>query len=232
MTAESPNRYERQKAQTRARILVASTELFNRYGYDGVTVEQIAEAAGISLRTLYYHFDNKAAMALARFHEWMDDFGTALARQPEGLSPPEILAGALAAASEQGYAGGEALRTLEGRSILPAPAAVLLAASDPEVAGQVYQRLVEAFSRLSLLFEDRLGYPEGSIEPKLVASSLVALWFVVVHGWPSHGEGSGPPMAINEVAATAFGGYAAGLAKVWEPTKVRQGPGRTGKGTQ
>ena len=47
MTAESPNRYERQKAQTRARILVASTELFNRYGYDGVTVEQIAEAAGI-----------------------------------------------------------------------------------------------------------------------------------------------------------------------------------------
>jgi AcrR family transcriptional regulator len=230
MTTEPPNRYERQKARTRARILAAGTELFNRDGYDVVTMEQIAATAGVALRTVYYHFDNKAAVALARFHQWMDDLGAALADQPGGRSPPEILAGALAAVSQQGYAGEQPLLTPEGRSILPAPGALLLAESDPEVAGQVYQRLIEAFSRLVRLFEDRLDYPEGSMEPKVVASSFVSLWFVAVHGWSgSDVEGTGPPMAVNDLLVGAFGLYSDGLAKVWAPAVARKRQGRPGK---
>jgi AcrR family transcriptional regulator len=223
VTAESADRRERRKARTKEQIVDAATDLFNRYGYDAVTVEQIAETADVALRTYYNYFDTKAAVALARFHQWMDDLGTALADQPAGLSPPEILAGALATVSEQGYAGDERLRTPEGRSILPAPAAVLLSESDPEVAGQVYQRLVQAFRQLSRLFESRLDYPEGSVEPQAVASALVALWFVVVHGRAdAEREGSASPVAVNELALQTFGLYSDGLAKVWEQSMPRR----------
>ena len=118
-------------------------------------------------------------------------------------------------------------RAAEGRSILPAPGALLLAESDPEVAGQVYQRLVEGFNRLVRLFGDRLDYPEGSLEQRVVASSLVALWFVAVHGWPdSAGEDAGPPMAVNELLLAAFSSYSEGLAALWAPPILRKGRGQ------
>ncbi|HVX20639.1 MAG TPA: TetR/AcrR family transcriptional regulator [Acidimicrobiales bacterium] len=204
-------RRERNKARTRERIVQAATDLFNRYGYDAVTVDDIAESADIALRTYYHYFDSKAAVALARFHQWMDDLGDALAGQPPGLSPPEALAAALAATAEQGYAGERRLRSPAGQPLLPTPAAVLFAESDPEVAGLVYQRLVQAFHRMSDLFADRLGYPAGAAEPQAIASAVVALWFVVVHGGPGPADAG-----INDTALRALAFYSTGLSGLWE----------------
>lgn len=45
--------------QTRARIAAAAFELFAAQGYDGTTVDAIAERAGIARRTFFRHFRSK-----------------------------------------------------------------------------------------------------------------------------------------------------------------------------
>lgn len=45
--------------KTKERILVISTELFNRHGVGPMTTNHIAKAMGISPGNLYFHYDNK-----------------------------------------------------------------------------------------------------------------------------------------------------------------------------
>lgn len=50
---------------TRPVILQAAYKLFRRRGFFRVGMEEIAEAAGVTKRTLYYHFDSKDALLTA-----------------------------------------------------------------------------------------------------------------------------------------------------------------------
>ena len=53
----------------RQRILEVATELFLAEGYGSTTIEAVAARAGISKRTLYHRFDDKAALFAAVVHE-------------------------------------------------------------------------------------------------------------------------------------------------------------------
>src|ERR1700734_1023343 len=53
----------------RLRILEVATELFLAQGYGSTTIEAVAARAGISKRTLYHRFDDKAALFAAVVHE-------------------------------------------------------------------------------------------------------------------------------------------------------------------
>src|SRR5687768_4902588 len=50
---------ERKKADTRRRLTAAARELVLAAGLDGVTVEQICDQAGVSLRTFFNYFESK-----------------------------------------------------------------------------------------------------------------------------------------------------------------------------
>ena len=52
-------------AETRKRIIEAATELFYTKGIRAVGVDAIASAAGVTKRTLYFHFDGKDALIAA-----------------------------------------------------------------------------------------------------------------------------------------------------------------------
>jgi TetR/AcrR family transcriptional repressor of mexJK operon len=57
-----------QALQLRERILEVATELFLAEGYGITSIEAVAERAGISKRTFYHRFDNKAALFAAVVH--------------------------------------------------------------------------------------------------------------------------------------------------------------------
>src|ERR1700726_5350140 len=46
-------------------IVLAGLELFTRYGYRKTSIDDIARAAQVAKRTVYLHFENKAAVFLA-----------------------------------------------------------------------------------------------------------------------------------------------------------------------
>src|ERR1700680_3280024 len=46
-------------------IVLAGLQLFTRYGYRKTSIDDIAQAAQVAKRTVYLHFENKAAVFLA-----------------------------------------------------------------------------------------------------------------------------------------------------------------------
>src|ERR1700738_4444122 len=46
-------------------IVLAALELFTQYGYRKTSIDDIAQAARVAKRTVYLHFENKAAVFLA-----------------------------------------------------------------------------------------------------------------------------------------------------------------------
>lgn len=56
MRVTQPGRRERKKAQTRTALADAAMRLFSERGYDEVTVTEVAEAADVSVTTLFKHF--------------------------------------------------------------------------------------------------------------------------------------------------------------------------------
>ena len=75
-----------------ARFLLAATDLINRIGYHGASVERIAGELGVSTGSFYHHIDNKDDLVVACFHRSFD-----LVRQARRL------------AAEQGGSAGDQL---------------------------------------------------------------------------------------------------------------------------
>src|ERR1700732_5499659 len=46
-------------------IVLAGLQLFTQYGYRKTSIDDIAQAAQVAKRTVYLHFENKAAVFLA-----------------------------------------------------------------------------------------------------------------------------------------------------------------------
>jgi AcrR family transcriptional regulator len=65
------NKHEQRSEETRNRILKAAEGCFAQSGYDGTTVSQICEAAGVSKGALYHHFDSKQAIFLELLSRWL-----------------------------------------------------------------------------------------------------------------------------------------------------------------
>jgi AcrR family transcriptional regulator len=68
---------------TRERVLAAATEEFSARGFDGATVDRIADRARVNKAMLYYHFDDKAALYRAILR---DLFTTMAARLAAGVA--------------------------------------------------------------------------------------------------------------------------------------------------
>jgi AcrR family transcriptional regulator len=83
----TPGRRERKKALTRQALADAALELFLAHGYDGVTVAQIADAADVSLATLFKHVpDGKEALIFDDGTERREAVVAAVRDRPAGTT--------------------------------------------------------------------------------------------------------------------------------------------------
>jgi AcrR family transcriptional regulator len=57
--------------ETRDRLVQAAAEVFNRDGYEGTDSNRIAREAGYSPATFYKHFEDKRALFLLVYKEWV-----------------------------------------------------------------------------------------------------------------------------------------------------------------
>jgi len=81
-TARRGGRPSRADAQRlRRRILETATELFLARGYGSTTIEAVATRAGISKRTFYHRFEDKAVLLTAVVHEIIEQI-----RPPSGVA--------------------------------------------------------------------------------------------------------------------------------------------------
>lgn len=89
---------ERKKIRTKAAIRRHALRLFGEHGYDNTTMEQIAEAAEVSVSTVFRYFATKDELVV------LDDYDPvfiASFREQPGLSPVQALRSAVRASISQ-----------------------------------------------------------------------------------------------------------------------------------
>lgn len=86
---------DRQRAQVRADIRRAAFRLFVERGYDAVTTEEIAAAAGVSARTFFRHVPTKEELLLAPVRYGGAAIVSLLEDRPAGESPDVALINAI-----------------------------------------------------------------------------------------------------------------------------------------
>ncbi|AEW98500.1 TetR/AcrR family transcriptional regulator [Streptantibioticus cattleyicolor] len=85
-------RRERKKAATRRALADAALELFLERGYDAVGVRDVAEAADVSVTTLFKHFpDGKEALVFDEDADREAALTAAVRDRPAGHSVPQAL---------------------------------------------------------------------------------------------------------------------------------------------
>lgn len=55
------------RAETREALLSAANQLFGQQGYESTSLEEIAEQCGLTIRPIYYHFENKRGLFAATY---------------------------------------------------------------------------------------------------------------------------------------------------------------------
>jgi AcrR family transcriptional regulator len=81
----------RKKVRTRLAIEEAALTLFADQGYDGTTIEQIAEAAEFSPTTFFRYFASKSEVLLAPQQEQLPELQDAIRTRPAGESDLEAV---------------------------------------------------------------------------------------------------------------------------------------------
>lgn len=101
------------KVETRRKIIHAASELFAEQGYTGTSMEQIAEAAGVSKGTIFYNYKNKADLFEQLVRESAQTIANDIASAREGRRGWDALSEAI-------------WRVLLAADAAPAPAQVIV----------------------------------------------------------------------------------------------------------
>jgi AcrR family transcriptional regulator len=84
VNAQATGLRERKKQATREALVRAGLELFVERGYDETTLAEIADAAGVSPRTIFAYFPSKEDILFANVQTMFDALDRALAERPAG----------------------------------------------------------------------------------------------------------------------------------------------------
>ena len=169
-----PGLRERQKQERRRAISDAATALFLERGFDTVTMAEVAEAAGVSIKTIFNYFGSKEELFLDRESEAREATVTAITHRPPGCS---ITDGVLALLTEQRVpSGGEGWEVLDDRQRLEGFRAFLAAWHDSTALRArnllVQERLADT---LAETLSDELGIPPADVRIRAMAMMLVAV---------------------------------------------------------
>lgn len=166
------------KSKTRLRILEAARVLFNRHGYDRVTIDQVMAEADLTRGGFYSHFTSKEELFADAMIGFLDGRG-AQWRRDEGIDPTACQL-VMAKRMVDAYLSRRHLRDRDGQCPLIAYATDV-ANSGPPVRDS-YRRLVEA---MAWLFEMNLeGDPASRRSQALSLTALCIGGMIVARAIP------------------------------------------------
>ncbi len=160
------------RTETRASLLAAAAALFAHQGYDAVSVDSVAEAAGRTSGAVYDHFGSKQGLLLAVLDEWTQSLVSLLAAEFEIAAGFEDRLRAVAA--DVIVHPTESTRQL----LLLEHELALRAARDPEISEALRARSRQAHRLLARGFHRWLVdgvLPPGSASPDTLAATVRGL---------------------------------------------------------
>ena len=156
---------ERKKQQTRQQIFEAARGLFEKKGFDRVSVAEIARAADVSEVTVFNYFPTKEDLFYGGMEFFEEQLIESVRSRPKGDS-------AVKAFRRRLLVGADRLESKPSAEAI-LKAAQLVSASPSLVARE--RALVERFTaRLAQLLAQETGADAEDVEPLTVASALMA----------------------------------------------------------
>jgi AcrR family transcriptional regulator len=165
MAEPAPGLRERKKQETREALTRAALELFVERGYDETTLAEIADAAGVSTRTIFAYFPSKEDILFSTMQAMGDALAQALADRPAGTD-------ALTALREF------ILSTAHEKTELDHKLGQLIAA-DPTLSSHKRARIAEFQEVLAAAIAGDLGAGADDLRPQVAAASLTAAFEVL-----------------------------------------------------
>lgn len=193
---------ERKKRLMRQQLSDTATEMFLERGFDAVRVAEIAEACGVSEKTVFNYFPSKESLILDHPDTALTALRADLAEP--GVSPAEatlrILAQERAAvfswlAEQEDPAEAITKSRRFGLLIATTPA---LRAHRLEMTEQLVVVAAEALA-------ERTGCGPEDPEPRVLATALVALWQIQFRSMAQHLDVARTPESIEEAVAADVG---------------------------
>ncbi len=168
-----PTLIERRHEQTRGVIADAALALFAERGFAETTMEEVAEAAGVSRRTAYRHFPSKDDLVFEHPQRWLVHFNDHVGDARPGETQRARCRRALLGVAEHIQA--------HAHQILPAYAVLL---ATPSLRGYNGRSEDEWYERYVALFtpSGRVG-PERALQIAIVAGALVGTTKTLVPIW-------------------------------------------------
>jgi AcrR family transcriptional regulator len=179
---------ERKKAETHQALAKAALDLADRLGPDRVTVEAIADAAGVSPRTFFNYFSSKedAIVGIAPAHS--SALLADLLARPEGEPPLDALRAVVLAVAERLQAVGDDW-VVRHRLIQKHQS---LAVTRASWFAEVERRMAEEIAR-------RTGLDPGlDVYPMLVVSATIGALRVAIDVWQDRGRAGALETLIDE----------------------------------
>jgi AcrR family transcriptional regulator len=99
----------RKRRQTRQRLADTGLRLFLAQGYEATTLDQIAEAAGVSRRTIFHYFEQKEDILLAWKSGLGEAIGAAIRAEAPDRPPLEVALSAMLTLAGR-YQAGDLIR--------------------------------------------------------------------------------------------------------------------------
>lgn len=164
---------ERKKRQTRQLLAATATEMFLARGFDGVRVSEIAEACGVSEKTVFNYFPTKEALVMDRLDDASDQLLTALA--DPALTPVQaavsVLSEELAAMMRQ-LAAHKSFR--QGAQQYRRFSTLLW--STPALRAHQSAVTERVTTEAARVLAERAGQDPEDPEPRITAAAVLALW--------------------------------------------------------
>ncbi|MEU4606528.1 TetR family transcriptional regulator [Kribbella sp. NPDC023972] len=149
----------RKKRETRAALAEAALRLALEKGPDNVTVEEIAEAADVSVRTFFNYFPHKEHAILGRNPEHIERALDRMREAPAEESPLTTMR----------FIVHDVLRDLEGEGELSRRGELIMAS--PHLLYQLMLSSFEDERQLTEALAERMGEPATSVRPALIVSA-------------------------------------------------------------
>ncbi|OBF55153.1 transcriptional regulator [Mycobacterium sp. 852002-50816_SCH5313054-b] len=181
---------DRQRAQIRTEIRRAAFRLFIERGYDAVTTEEIASAAGVSPRTFFRHVPTKEDLLLAPVRHGGAAIVNLLEQRPSRESPDVALINAIVAR----------IRSFEQADVEEWREALLVA---PGLLDKATIHTPADKERAAMLVGERMGAkPADDIRPGLLVQLAFAAADFAFQQWVRQ---SGAPRTLDLYVTEALG---------------------------
>jgi AcrR family transcriptional regulator len=168
-----PNLNERRRQDTRTAIADAAVRLFLERGFVETTMEEVADAAGVSRRTAYRHFPTKDDLVFEQPRRWLGHFDAEIATHYPGESMRDLC--------RRGLMAVATLIDSTASSVLPAYSVFSATASLRGANGRIQD---EWFERLvTLLTPSRPLSAARRLQLATVAGALVGTTTMLVAMW-------------------------------------------------